>query len=65
MAAGFLFREIVENEEDITGIPLDPPMETDIEMVWLKNGKVYQDINCFIRFTQEHCRKYGLKCVKE
>ena len=65
MAAGFLFREIVENEEDITGIPLDPPMETDIEMVWLKNGKVYQDINCFIRFTQEHCRKYGRKCVKE
>ena len=61
MAAGFLFREIVENEKDIVGIPIDPPLEVDIEMAWMKNGTAYRNINDFIQFAKQYARENRLR----
>lgn len=62
LASGFLFREIVKNDPDIVGIPLETPVAIDIEMIWQKNGKMYQNIKCFIQFAQKYVREHGLSC---
>lgn len=64
MAAGFLFREIAENEEKIVGISLDPPLMVDIEMAWLKNGTAYHNLNTFMQFAKKYAAEHGLRCVK-
>lgn len=64
LACGFLFREIVENEPAIVGIPLEAPISIDIEMIWQKNGKRYQNIKCFIQFAQQYINQHGLHCLK-
>lgn len=61
MAAGFLFREIAENEKDIVGIPIDPRLEVDIEMAWMKNGTAYRNINDFIQFAKQYARENRLR----
>lgn len=54
LASGFLLREIAEQEYGIAGIFINPPIEVDIEMSWLKNGVFYKNINCFIEFAKEY-----------
>ncbi|MDE6959784.1 MAG: LysR family transcriptional regulator [Lachnospiraceae bacterium] len=64
IASGFLFREIVENEPDIVGIPLEEPVHIDVEIIWQKNGKLYQNIKCLIQFAQQYAKASGLRCLK-
>lgn len=62
LVCGFLFREIVENEPAIVGLPLEIPISINIEMIWQKNGKLYQNIKCFIQYAQQYIKTNGLKC---
>ena len=52
VAAGFLFREVAEMEAGVVGIPLDPPVYTDISLVWKKDRYLSDGTREFIEYVK-------------
>ncbi len=52
----FMFKEIVDNDPDLVGIPLDKPINVDIAIIYNKkvkeNTHTYTNIQKFIEFVQ-------------
>lgn len=57
----FLFREIVELEPSLVGIPLADPITIDISLVWKKSRIMYSDAAKFIGFTKDYIPKINNK----
>ncbi len=53
VACGFLYRAIAEKENGIVPLSLDPPIYYDIEMIWMKNGYLYDNIQTFLTYIKE------------
>lgn len=51
-AIGFLFDFLPDTVPNLVGIPLDPPMLTQISLVWNGNGPVSSDMKILIQFTK-------------
>ena len=49
---GFIFSELLENESEIVGIPLVPPIYTDISLVWKKNKKLTSSMKKYINYIK-------------
>ncbi len=52
IAAGFLFREVAEMEADMVAIPLDPPVYTNISLVWKKDRYIGESARAFIDYVR-------------
>ena len=52
-AGAFMFKEIIENDSELIGIPLDRPIKIDILLLWHKNKSNDMTINNFIDFIKE------------
>lgn len=52
IASSFLFKEVVDLQEDIIGIPLQDPIEVKIGLIWKKNQQIFSDASRFIQFTK-------------
>ena len=52
IAAGFLFREVAQKEADMVGIPLDPPVYTNISLVWKKDRYLSDSARAFIEYVK-------------
>lgn len=52
IAAGFLFREVAQMETDMVGIPLDPPVYTNISLVWKKDRYLCDSARAFIEYVK-------------
>lgn len=52
-AAGFMFAFLLASTPDLIGIPLDPPMTTQVSLVWKKNGHLSSNMKELIRFVQQ------------
>lgn len=50
-AGAFLFKEIVEMEPEIIGIPLKEPIELDICLIWKKDRHIFSDTAKLIKFV--------------
>ena len=46
--SGFLFRPLLESYPELCGLSLDPPLLTDISLVWKKDGFMFSDMHSFI-----------------
>ena len=56
LAVGFLFRFLLKSTPDLVGIPLNPPMRTQISLVWKQGEHLSSNMNHLIQFVKEYTR---------
>lgn len=52
MAVGFMFEFLTKATPDLVGVPLDPPMKTQVSLVWKSSGFISGDMKNLIGFIQ-------------
>lgn len=52
-AVGFMFEFLLKSAPELVGIPLDPPMTTQVSLVWKKTGHISGDMRNLIEFTKD------------
>ena len=53
-AGAFLMGELVKKEPDLVGIPVDPPIDLKIGLIWKKGKYLYSDASRFIEFATRY-----------
>lgn len=56
LAVGFIFKFLLESNSDLVGIPLDPPMRTQISLVWKQGEHLSNNMNHLIQFVKKYSR---------
>ena len=56
LAVGFIFKFLLESTSDLVGIPLDPPMRTQISLVWKQGEHLSSNMNHLIQFVKKYSR---------
>lgn len=56
LAVGFIFKFLLESTSDLVGIPLDPPMRTQISLVWKQGEHLSSNMNQLIQFVKKYSR---------
>ena len=51
-AIGFMFEFLTKSTPELVGIPLDPPMTTQVSLVWKKSRPISADMKNLIAFTR-------------
>lgn len=51
-AVGFMFEFLTKTTSELVGIPLDPPMTTQVSLVWKKSRPATADMKNLIAFTR-------------
>ena len=51
-AVGFMFEFLTKSTPELVGIPLDPPMTTQVSLVWKKSRPISADMKNLIVFTR-------------
>lgn len=59
LAIGFIFKFLLKSTPDLIGIPLDPPMSTQISLVWKKGEHLSSNMNQLITFVRKYFRSNG------
>lgn len=54
LAVGFIFKFLLESTSDLVGIPLDPPMRTQISLVWKQGEHLSSNMNHLIKFIKNY-----------
>lgn len=54
IAVGFMFSKLSENLPDTVGIPLEPPMNVQVSLVWRRSSVTSRDVLRFIDYIQEN-----------
>lgn len=54
LAVGFMYSDLSNSLPDVVSIPLDPPMQVQVSLVWKTEALVSQEQKAFIRFVQEN-----------
>lgn len=62
MAIGFLFEFLVKSNPELVGIPLDPPMTTQISLVWKENSYLSGAMKNLIEFIKSAPREICTLC---
>lgn len=52
MAVGFMFEFLTKATPDLVGVPLDPPMTTQVSLVWKKSSYISGDMRNLIEFIK-------------
>ncbi len=56
-AIGFMFEFLLQSTPSLTGIPIDPPMTTQISLVWNKGSHISDDMKNLIHFIDKMRKK--------
>lgn len=56
LAIGFIFQFLLKSTPDLIGIPLDPPMRTQISLVWKQSEYLSGNMNHLIKFVRSYSR---------
>jgi DNA-binding transcriptional LysR family regulator len=56
LAVGFIFKFLLESTSSLVGIPLDPPMLTQISLVWKQGEYLSSNMNHLIQFVKKYYR---------
>ncbi len=54
LAIGFVFEFLLKSMPELVGIPLEPPMHTQVSLVWNQGGYLSGDMNHFLKFFKNH-----------
>ena len=52
-AVGFMFEFLLKSTPDLVGIPLDPPIKTQISLVWKQSARLSANMKNLIQFTTQ------------
>ena len=52
LAVGFMFRELVSEDENIVPIPMETPLNLNVSLVWKQNYPVFNAMNRFIEYAK-------------
>ncbi len=53
VAAGFLFRQLVEQDKALATLSLSPPMRLDVSLVWKKSAYMFHSMERFLTYIKE------------
>lgn len=53
IAAGFMFSKLTDSFPDVVSIPLDPPMQVHVSLVWHSTTYLSEDMMQFIRYIRQ------------
>lgn len=56
LAVGFIFKFLLESTPGLVGIPLNPPMRTQISLVWKQGEHLSSNMNHLIQFVKKYSR---------
>ncbi len=56
LAVGFIFKFLLESTSGLVGIPLNPPMRTQISLVWKQGEHLSSNMNHLIQFVKKYSR---------
>lgn len=56
----FLYSSMTDNFTDIVGIPLQPPIQVKIGMIWKKGKYIRNDMQKFLNFTKGYYQEHPL-----
>ena len=51
-SSAFLYESVIRNQPDIVGIPMNPPIEQQIGLVWKKGIYINSSVEKFITYIQ-------------
>jgi DNA-binding transcriptional LysR family regulator len=54
LAIGFMFAFLLKSTPDIVGVKLDPPMRTQVSLVWKQGEYLSGNMNRLISFVKNH-----------
>lgn len=54
LAIGFIFKFLLKSTPELVGIPLDPPMRTQVSLVWKKSEYISDNMNQLIKFVRSY-----------
>ena len=54
LAIGFVFEFLLKSTPDLVGIPLNPPMRTQVSLVWKQGENLSSNMNQFIKFISDY-----------
>ncbi len=54
LAVGFIFKFLLESTSGLVGIPLDPPMRTQISLVWQQGEHLSNNMHHLIQFVKKY-----------
>ena len=53
LAVGFMFASIARPMRDVISIPLDPPMLSEVSLIWSRGGYQFREMTDFINYIKE------------
>lgn len=56
LAVGFIFKFLLESTSGLVGVPLNPPMRTQISLVWKQGEHLSSNMNHLIQFVKKYSR---------
>ena len=63
LAIGFIFEFLLKTTPELIGIPLDPPMSTQVSLVWKQGEYLSSNMNHLIQFVKNYSRSDAEKLV--
>lgn len=66
IAAGVMFEFLLKESPELVGIPLSPPMETKISLVWKTSNYMTEEMRGLVKFVEEFqtvFRRGGCHCI--
>ena len=54
---GFMFEFLLQGTPALVGIPLDPPMTTQVSLVWKESSRISGEIKGFIQYIQNFIKR--------
>lgn len=54
LATGFIFEFLLKSRSDLVGIPLEPPMRTQVSLVWKQGEHLSNNMNHLIQFIKKY-----------
>ena len=54
LAIGFIFEFLLKTTPELVGIPLDPPMHTQVSLVWKQGEYLSSNMNSLIKFVKNN-----------
>lgn len=52
LSIGFMFRQISDSVPHIVNIPFDPPLKSQVSVVWRSGGYLFNDMNRFLTYVK-------------
>ena len=50
----FFYASLLQDHPDLVGIPLDPPIEQKVGLIWRKSAYISRSVQAFLDFVKDY-----------